>query len=56
MNGYASLQSSAHLKDDQDAADDAGVPVHHGLLHDVADAAEVARLHGVLLAQEGPHG
>ena len=44
------------LEHHQDTADDAGVAVHHGLLHDVTDAAEVARLDGVLLAQQGPQG
>ncbi len=35
--------AKTHLKYDQNAADDAGVSVNHGLLHDVTYEAEVGR-------------
>lgn len=41
-----------YLKDDEDAAHDAGVTINHGLLHDVTDAAQMACLDWVLLAQD----
>lgn len=44
-------ESETNLKYHQDAANDAGISVDHSLLHDVADAAEVAGLNGVLFAQ-----
>ncbi len=44
--------AKTHLKYDQNAADDAGVSVNHGLLHDVTYEAEVAGLHG-LFSYEG---
>lgn len=47
---------SAHLEHHQDAADDAGVSIDHGLLHDVTDAAKVTGLDGMLFTQEGPQG
>lgn len=50
----AGLWRGQYLEDHQDTADDAGVPVDHSLLHDVADAAEMLGLDGLLLAQEGP--
>lgn len=45
--------SETNLENHQDAADDAGVSIHHGPLHDVTDAAEVTGLDGVLFAQQG---
>lgn len=41
-----------YLKDDEDAAYNAGVSINHGLLHDVTDAAQMACLNWVLLAQD----
>lgn len=41
-----------YLEDNEDAADDAGVPIDHGLLHNVTDAAQVMGFNGMLLAQK----
>jgi hypothetical protein len=45
-----------YLKDDEDAAYDAGVAINHGLLHDVTDAAQMSCLNWVLLAQDTSDG
>lgn len=36
--------------------DDAGIPIDHGLFHDVTDAAEVMGFDRMLLAQEVGNG
>lgn len=41
-----------HLKDDQNASDNARVTIDHGLLHDVTYRTKVASLHG-LFSYEG---
>lgn len=41
-----------YLEDHQGAAYDAHVPVDHGFLHDVTDAAKMMGFNGVLLGQE----
>lgn len=45
-----------YLKDNKDAAYDTGVSINHGLLHDVTNAAQMACLNGVLLAQDASDG
>lgn len=41
-----------YLEDNEDAADDAGVSIDHGLFHNVTDAAQVMGFNGMLLAQK----
>lgn len=51
---FAKLSPAApqtDLEHHQDAADDAGISIDHGLLHNVTDAAEVTGLDGMLFTQ-----
>lgn len=41
-----------YLKDNENAADNTGVPINHGLLHDVANTAQMVRFDRVLFAQD----
>lgn len=50
------LTLNVYLKDNEDAANDTGVSINHGLLHDVTNAAQMACLNRVLLAQDTSDG
>lgn len=48
--------SVAYLEHYQNAADNAGISIDHGLLHNVTDAAEVTGFDGMLFTQQGFQG
>jgi hypothetical protein len=45
-----------YLKDNENAAYDAGVSINHGLFHDVTNAAQMVCFNWVLLAQDACDG